>query len=936
MPFNKKPINGFPKPAEDMGIGFELRKISSKQENSSRITAKESSVLRKSNPSPNDKLKSKNSVGSQHSDLKQKGKQVAEGNIQNREDVKKSATESDELVKHMSNLPGYLLRADKGEKFQEKAFSVGVLDWSRLEQWKNKQIPIPNSNFTSFNSSESALRTASKPSYSVHSKENAHNNKGLLSSGIRPSHRECLPESTKNPLRNVKRYESFKIETKSMGDEQRLTPLAFESFGKSHSDISLQEERRKDYHKRISQVGNFASNMRHHGVSHVPNENAYGRDDGTKQNMECLQEYNHKKKERNHKSNDDMGQPSVKPKHKVVSSMEMSSSSSGNSKKVDWLQEPDFDICHKHLRSKPSNMVQLCHQEIPQSSCSENFKLSALRTSSDEKFSESSHSSLSYVSFPDEVFPEDVCSGIPHSSALPYWAGLTSSETTQHRISTDNKMSSLQSAGACFEKDVLLGTKLRNQCVFSNLKQSLDQETAELTAQRGMTNPSPNRRYRFSLSRIGRSFSFKEGSTLPQFNPMYYSAKSGPVMPQTYAPSKGKTNRHNRARSSPLWRLLDPIFKHKPSSDIHQSAESSQTCKRSMNSISYKTNNVNESLHVEESKGSPVHGLLQLTIKNGLPLFKFVLNNESKIFAATSKRLASLEKEDLGCFTFYMVNEIKKKSGGWMSHGSKEKSCGYAYNIVAQMKFSCSFTEPINQDIKRQCLVKEYILSGVEVGQTDQGQPKFIQSRELAAVVIETPYENLCDEGLHGDKNLLKKECLKYMINERCLCSSGENGISGSTTVILPGGAHGSPNKGEPSPLIHRWKTGGSCDCGGWDIGCKLFVLSNQKQQSSKPYHDRFQLFVQEGAGQNMPLFTLSPLKDGFYSIEFNSTITHLQAFFISVVALSCQKLPSSLEMSSMLEEILKEQSSNNNSRLQEKAPIKYTPIPPMSPVGRV
>ncbi|OIW18910.1 hypothetical protein TanjilG_25353 [Lupinus angustifolius] len=934
MPFNEKPSNELLKPAEGMGFGLELGKVSSK------TAAKECPVLPQSNSIPNDKFKSKNGVGPQYSDLKQKGKQVVEGKIQNREGVKKSATGSDELVKHMSNLPGYLLRTERRENFQENAFNVGVLDWSRLEQWKHKHIPVPFRNFTSFSSSESSSRTATKSPTSVRGKEKLDNNKALLSSSIRPSYREYLHERTKHPSPSVKQFESSKCETKNIGDEPIMTVLAFKSIGKSHSDISLEKERKNDYRKRTSRVRKFASNLQHHGVSHVANENANVKDGGTKHSMEGLQGYNHKVKSRNRKSSCDMGQPSVEPKHKGVSSKEMSSSSSENRKK-----EPDFNIGDKHSHDKQSNIVQLCPQEIVQSSSSEDFRLSELRTSSDEFFSESSQSSSSYVSFPEENCTEDVCSKIPNSSALPSLAGLTS-ETIQQRLSTENKMSSLKSAGPRFDKDMSLDTKLRHECVFSNLKESLDKETAELTAQRGMMNPSHNRRLSFSLSLIGRSFSFKEGSALPKFNSTYFGANSGPVTPRPSVqwdnPSK-EAYSHNRARFSPVRRLLDPIFKHKLSSDIQHSTKSSQTCRGSKNSINYKTIDVNESPKAEKSKGSSVHGLLQLTIKNGLPLFKFVLNNERKIYAATTKSLASLENDDLGCcFTFYLVNETKKKSGGWMSHGSKEKSYGYAYSIVAQMKFSCSkINEPINQNSKIQPLVREYVLSGVEVGPTDHGQSKFIQSRELAAIVIDSSFENLINEGLHGDKSLLKKECVKCLSDERCVCRSCVNWISGSTTVILPGAVHGSPNKGETSPLIYRWKNGGSCDCGGWDIGCKLLVLSNQKHssnipKSSKPYHDPFQLFVQEGAQRDTPFFTLSPLKDGFYSIEFNSTISHLQAFFISVVVLSCQKLPSSFEMNCMLEEILKEPCSKNNRRFQEKAPMKYTPILPLSPVGRV
>ncbi|QCE03978.1 hypothetical protein DEO72_LG8g2010 [Vigna unguiculata] len=918
-----------------MGFSLEFIKSSSKQHSSSK-TAKKCSELRHSKRSLKeaDKLKSKSGVGAQCSDLKQKTVVDAGGRIQNTETMTRSATERDELVKHMSNLPGYLQHASRVENIEEKAFNVGVLDWSRLEQWKQKHIPVLASNFISFNSSGSSSRTAIKPSTSVGSKEKLNDEKNLSSSGIRPSYRES--GSAKIPFHDVKRFESYRSVIKSTGDEKIMTPLVFESSGKT------------DYSKRTSRVKNFASNTRLHGISSVPNENANDRVDGDKQNMESLQERNHKKKERNHKSRSDMGLPSIKSKGKGVSS------SSETSKTVNRLQESDFDFGHKHFHSKPSNTVLLCPQEIPQSSSSEYFQLSESRLSSDENFSESTKSSLSYVSLPEEAHSEDGCSKISLSRAPCSVVEISSPlETMQHISSTDhgidrssitsetpssiiNKMSSLQSIGACFEKDTL-DAKLRDQCAFSNLKESPDQETAELAAQKEM-NVSHNHRFSFSLSRIGRSFSFKEGPTLPKYSSMYVSAKSGPVTPQSSVrwdnPSKGKSNSHNRNRSSPMRRLLDPILKLKPS-DKHLSAHSGQTLEGSVNS-SFRTVGVSESLLSEKSKGSAVQGLLQLTIKNGVPLFKFVLNNERKIFAATKNSLTSLDKGDLGCcFTFYLVNEIKKTSSGWISHGNKEKNCGYAYNIIAEMK-SSKITESADQHPNKKLMLKEYVLAGVEMGHTDQGPPKFIKSAELAAVVIATLCENTNKE-LHNDNYMLKKGCSKCLADERCLSNSGENDAFVCTTAILPGGIHGSPNKGEPTPLIYRWKSGGSCDCGGWDIGCRLFVLSNPKQNSCIPRsyqpHDRFQLFVQGEAGQDKPLFTLLPLKDGFYSVEFDSTISHLQAFFISVAVINCQKLPGVLEIDDMHKEILKEQ---NNGKDQRKAPLKYAPMPPLSPVDRV
>jgi hypothetical protein len=34
--------------------------------------------------------------------------------------------------------------------------------------------------------------------------------------------------------------------------------------------------------------------------------------------------------------------------------------------------------------------------------------------------------------------------------------------------------------------------------------------------------------------------------------------------------------------------------------------------------------------------------------------------------------------------------------------------------------------------------------------------------------------------------------------------------------------------------LLQRWRSGGSCDCGGWDLGCKLRILVNHNQLTKK------------------------------------------------------------------------------------------------------
>lgn len=55
--------------------------------------------------------------------------------------------------------------------------------------------------------------------------------------------------------------------------------------------------------------------------------------------------------------------------------------------------------------------------------------------------------------------------------------------------------------------------------------------------------------------------------------------------------------------------------------------------------------------------------------------------------------------------------------------------------------------------------------------------------------------------------------------------------------VVVSAGFHGGPISriGGPSSLIERWRSGGHCDCGGWDIGCPLTVLNNNNNNSVHP-----------------------------------------------------------------------------------------------------
>ncbi|XLR19577.1 uncharacterized protein LOC107636623 [Arachis ipaensis] len=869
-----------------MGFSLHLKKNSSKKQSGARTANKEPSPLHQfsNHPCPKDpdKLKAKKISSGvvppqcndpDHKSVKDVSKKIAN---RNKSSKGSSRTNSDELVKYMSNLPGYLQRsADRGENLQEKALNFGVLDWSRLEKWKNREMHVPAlySSFAKFNTGEaSSSRVAPGTSSNIAGagRKLDDNKKRLDSSGSKAPHKEVFPESS------------------------NVSSVEFESF-------------RKKTHQKEWRTESLASKSRNHnGVSLGSNSNLnYGRDVNfeAKKSLEGIQQQQHilRTKERIHKPSSPRRQTSLRLKNKGVSF-------SSQKKMMDQFQTLDADgDGHRKFNSKPSNIVLLRPRRVQQfnSSTAGYYELSKLRSSHDDDDSESSHSSL-FTFLPEEV-SEELCSEIRHSSTLTSVTDepSTSSERMQHIADSDSDVDS-HPGDIFLLKDVL------------NIKLENGQETAEVADQNSQ-NSSPNYKLSLSFDQMRRSFSLKEQDLPPQL-----SAKSGPLTTESLENSmKEKEKGHKRTRSTPFLKLFDPLLKHNASNTQH-SNESSLAAQASAGLNPF----------ANKSKGSSIQAILQLTIKNGLPLFKFLLNNERKVLAATMKSLASPEKDDAGfCFSFYLVNEIKKKSGGWRSHVSKDKSCGYVYNMVGQMKFSSrKIDQRGNQNSKRQCMVKEYVLFGVEIDNADQKASKLSKRKELAAIVMEIPCENSSREGLH-DYDLMKKGCLKCLEDQRCFCISGERDVCGNITAILPGGVHSEPTKGEPSPLIYRWKSGGTCDCGGWDVGCKLLVISNKNPSSnvprtSKPQHERFQLFVQEGADPSTPLFTLAPLKDGFYSVEFSSTIDHLQAFFISVAVLSSQKLPTFLEMSNMHDDIKYE--------LQGKASINYNPIPPVSPVGRV
>ncbi|KAI3697134.1 hypothetical protein L6452_29909 [Arctium lappa] len=154
---------------------------------------------------------------------------------------------------------------------------------------------------------------------------------------------------------------------------------------------------------------------------------------------------------------------------------------------------------------------------------------------------------------------------------------------------------------------------------------------------------------------------------------------------------------------------------------------------------------------------------------------------------------------------------------------------------------------------------------------------------ELAAIVMKDRIRGGRKEGDLGGWGLkfLKKDsnC------ESCSrCSTGMD-------VLIPAGFHGGPRSrigGGPSSLIERWRSGGSCDCGGWDLGCPLTVLHARRDHEEVVLGDggSFDLFEQVSYRLDVPVFKMVDVRGGLYSLRYKSSLSPLQSLSIAVTAI--------------------------------------------------
>lgn len=929
-----------------MGSSLELRKSSSHRHNSR--AGKEGVLLPQSKrcpcPTVPEQLKMKSSVRPR-SDLYcvAKGSNIAlekSSVYWQGKRVEGSPIGEDELVRYMSNLPGYLLRPERGENLQEKALNVGVLDWTRLENWKHKQVRCPTKGKDGALCSGSHLSLKQTTGLSTfprvtrgETSDKAHSSR---QSGLISSHKEEGTNSVTS-VRNASHSQDFhsgsKSAMKARQKIQRNCPSS--SSGGNVSNIMQERERTKRSDRSMSlEMADSSYHVRHSGVLSRPKGSAHVLGGKVNHRTEKAIETNIQKKEADERMVLGKGEIPSKSSYDISLGLnDRTKVENDETKKRGGMQCSDIDFPYNYFTHKQD--AKLLRKQKPKD-LEDGFHTLNYRTSFDENMTEVNSCSYSEIFSPEDILSSEYGSDIPYSSPLPSLADVdplmgrmqdslvcdTSAELSCSQLSpySNQKPSLRPSEGKQIEKrdsDI----KLTHSDLVDTLE-TLDDKTPDPGAKKGR-HPSPIRRLSFSLGRMGRSFSFKESSIVPQLSSTYTCPKSGPVISENTGCSdtsdRKKVNGHNRTRSSPLRRWIEPILKHK-SSNLQHPIEGN------VNPLGLWPTGLG-SAHEKKHAESPMQALLQFTIKNGFPLFKLLVDNNRNVLAATAKELTPSGKNGSGqSYTFYLVNEIKRKTSGWIRQGNRDRSYGYAYNVIGQMKVN-SDNKP-NEHNNSKYMLRESILFGVEMRPGDRESAIIVKNRELAAIVLKIPTENSKHDGQRSG-NVLIENCMESF--------SGNNAV-----VILPGAAHGSPSNGEPSPLINRWRSGGVCDCGGWDEGCKLRILSisnNRITSKACPISKGLELFVQ-GDQQDKPVFSMAPLKGGFFEIRFDSSISMLQAFFICVAVLNGQNPADPSEASKFApeEKMIKYPDSNGINRVRERQPasIRYAPNPPLSPVGRV
>ncbi|KAJ7952306.1 DUF3527 domain-containing protein [Quillaja saponaria] len=429
---------------------------------------------------------------------------------------------------------------------------------------------------------------------------------------------------------------------------------------------------------------------------------------------------------------------------------------------------------------------------------------------------------------------------------------------------------------------------------------------------------------------------------------------------------------------------------------------------------------VKNETHHSVTACSPVHlhANLKLENKQGVPFFEFKLNCPEDVFVAKTWKSDNAYN---WVYTFHSIDKRKKSNAsGWGSNdgnkdclmmGQMQVSCYLCSELkdgvldnsmqsefvlydIAHARQSVPLEKISNSDPDAENSVKALNLSSVrETSKQDEGahpvKHKLHQrnasengdfdcsnsypwvpaelhpSLEIAAIVMQAPFhkrESLKYKRTDKVSGKIYPDRLDLFTVEQSKKSPPDRRSHERLKVVIPTGNHGLPNAENlgPSSLLDRWRLGGGCECGGWDMACPLILLDNPGIQLAEDQplmgtHLPLELFFQ-GAKESMPALVMTVVEEGKYAVDFHAQLSTLQAFSICVAILhgmeavtdagkeknsqssQCNSLKLLIEeeVNFLIEAVTSEEKTNKAPKMLKGTPPSYVLNPPFSPIARV
>lgn len=421
--------------------------------------------------------------------------------------------------------------------------------------------------------------------------------------------------------------------------------------------------------------------------------------------------------------------------------------------------------------------------------------------------------------------------------------------------------------------------------------------------------------------------------------------------------------------------------------------------------------------HQSVAACSPVHlhGYLKLEYKHGVPFFKFSLKCPEEVFVAKTWKTDNASK---WVYTFHSIDGRKKSNASGWGWSSSDKDL----TMVGQMQVSCYLCSELKDGgVVNNSLVTEFVLYDIaharqsavvqgdgspdvlralngpnvefikETLQDDRSRSMKLKLQqrqapekgnfdssncypwasaelhpnlEIAAIIMQVPIEkrkSLISK--RGDKvsDKLIPDLLNHSMIEQTKKHINYSRSPEKVKVLIPAGNHGLPSAESrgPSSLLDRWRFGGGCDCGGWDMACPLAVLGNPCTQFGEDQplvedQQPLELFV-EGAKESTPALTMTVVDNGEYAVDFHAQLSTLQAFSICVAIWhgteasidagkdrnkqlsqsNSLKVLINDEVKFLVEAVTTEETMKVTKMVKEIQP-SYVVNPPFSPIARV